>query len=105
MFDFSPKALVTTQDVEMWLGVDSTTIELVEKAKIEFLVNTACEAIQDYCGRIFSVQEYMEVMDGQESDLITTENYPITSITGIALLGQVIDTSYYYVRKDEGAIF
>jgi len=104
-FSFYDKALVSSEEVEMWIGELATSMEAAKKLKIEFLVNSASEAIQDFCNRTFPVSSFSETLDGQGSDLITISQYPIQSVEELSLGGKQLTEQDFYIRKEEGAIF
>lgn len=103
-FDFYDQALLSTEEVEMWLGEEVESIDHLKKKKIEFLVNAASSAIQDYCDRGFNSSLISgEIHDGQGSDLIVLRNYPVQEVTELKLKGMVMEKANYYVTE-QGAI-
>lgn len=74
----SPYALITLQDAKEHLtivGADSDPV-------IEGLVNTATEAIEEFCGeRELVTREALEVHDGDGSNELQLRQYPVTDVS------------------------
>lgn len=87
----------------------STGLTAVEKANVEFLVNSTNDKIVKYINRNLLQTTYTEVLDSSGSDIIFPKEYPINSVTSIKFssvnsgfaTAQALDSDYYGIRDSE----
>lgn len=72
-------ALCTLTEVKNYYGIAKTT----EDALLTVLTERVSQQIETYCDRIFTSAEYTEYYDGDRREFLYTNQYPITSVSGI----------------------
>jgi hypothetical protein len=102
-------AIVTLSDYKTWAGISTST----DDTRLQVLIDSAHAAARRYCGRDLSngfeaatrTQDY--TVNAYELQL---EEFPLTSITSITpigldnTLGNVLDSTEYYVDLDTGIV-
>jgi hypothetical protein len=74
-------ALCTVDEVKAYAGIDTAKTET--KELIQALINRMQDAFESYCDRKFDSQEHTEYQDGYGGQMLFTDQYPITSVSGI----------------------
>ena len=102
-------ALVTLADLKTFMGID--TLDVSQDAIITIFQDAVEQTVINYCDTDFTIQTVTnERHDLQNSDILTPENYPITSVDAVYLgidtsgsNGILLDPTLY--DWDEGAIY
>ncbi len=84
-------SLTTVTTVKEYLGVSGTS----EDALLSRLVDWATDLIHSYCGRIFTEASYDEYYDGDGTEGLLVNQYPISAVTSLEVDGISKDTSAY----------
>ena len=111
-FTFKSNCLIdSTTFSQLVYGVTdgSTGLTAVEKANVEFLVNSTNDKIVKYINRNLIQTTHTEVLDSSGSDVIFPKEYPINSVTSIKFssvnsgfaTAQALDSDYYGIRDSE----
>jgi uncharacterized phiE125 gp8 family phage protein len=94
--------LTSTADVKAWLGITTSADDTVLAA----LVTAVSMWVQNTIGRQIASQTYTEVRHGRNKGALMLNNYPVTSITSIAMNGSAIaarstfGAAGYYLADD-----
>ncbi len=88
-------ALTTPKEVKRFMGTTGSDADIDD----EFiaLINRVSKAMETYCDREFYIQERDETYRGTGGEVMWTDQYPITSISGIWI-------SYYRTWNDNTLI-
>jgi hypothetical protein len=99
--------LLTLSEAKRRVGITDDNNDLL----ILDLINDVSAMIESYCGRHFSVADYVEYQDGAGDDYFFTNEWPINSITSIyndleREFGDttLVDSTYYTFYADEGRV-
>lgn len=94
-------ALLTLDEAKMYLKVDYDE----DDALIEELINQACSVIKRRYGRGFEISDHAdEYHDGENTQYIFLENFPVHSITSLAINDVVINPSDYELSHQMGVV-
>jgi len=95
-----------TTDIKPWLGIDPTDTK--HDATLNVINDAMSQAVINYVEHDFSLKSVEEYQDGNQSDVILTNNIPIQSVSAIYFWtetdgsnGSLIDPSHYQVRETE----
>jgi len=69
--------------VSCLLAANEKTLSGYNCSYLEDLINTASQAIEDYCRRVFVSATYTEYIDGNDSCWLRVKYYPVTTITSV----------------------
>jgi hypothetical protein len=73
-----------------------------DDARLELLITDATSMINEYCGRSFALDTYVEkIKIYSQSGLLRLKNTPIQSITSITYKGVAVDASSYSIDSAE----
>ena len=92
--------LTTVAKVKEYLGVTATS----EDALISRLVDWATDLIHSYCGRIFSEAAYDEYYDGDGTEGLLVNQYPISAVSSVEVNGTSRDASSYALYGQLGLL-
>lgn len=87
-FTFKSNCLITSQEFSnLVYGNDdgSTNLTAVEKAMVEFIVNSVNDKLLKYLDRNIIQANYSEIRDTNGSDMILTKEYPIVSVSSLKI--------------------
>lgn len=73
-------ALATVDEVKRFMSMTGST-DPVEDELIA-LINRISKAMETYCDRKFYIQEWTETYRGDGTEVLTPDQYPITSVSG-----------------------
>lgn len=76
-----PNDLVTLAQAYSWLGITSGS----DDANLQFVISAYSQLIADWCSRTFVVSTFSEVYDGHDNSRLMVRNYPIISISSLAI--------------------
>jgi hypothetical protein len=94
-------ALTTLEEAKAYIKESDPSID----ATIEFLINAASAAIENYCYRKFAEASYAdEEYDGTGIRNLYLKNYPVQSITEIKVDDVILSATEYKVRKESGTV-
>ncbi|MEE6450528.1 head-tail connector protein [Gottfriedia acidiceleris] len=93
-------ALTTLDAVKSYLKIDST--QTYDDDRLIGLINACSTAIEDYCKRKFKEQTLTEDYDGTGTKYLLLDQYPVKSITSVAIEGITLDPSGYKINKKTG---
>ncbi len=93
-------ALTTLEAVKSYLNIDWS--QTVDDEKLEGLINACSTAIEDYCKRKFKEQTLTEEYDGTGNKYLLLDQYPVKSITSVAIDDITIDPTGYKINKKTG---
>lgn len=94
MATLNSNALCSVADVKENLnisGSDTSKDNLITRK-----INQASQAIENYCGRVFKAADYVEEINGTNTDEITLQQRPINSFTSLEYRGTVENISNWY---------
>lgn len=101
-------ALCTREEVKSYMSMTGSNSDI--DSTIKDLCNRLSATIESYCGREFSSAEYTEYHNGYGNVILYTNNYPVTSVSGIWEdtsrdwpVNTEVDSDEYFVN--EGAIY
>lgn len=93
-------SLTTTANVKEYLGISGAS----EDALLGRLANWATDLIHSYCGRIFQEADYDEHYDGDGTDGLLTNQYPVSAVTLLEVDGVSKDASSYALYGQLGLL-
>lgn len=93
-------ALTTVANVKQYLGISGSS----EDALLSRLVDWATDLIHSYCGRIFPEAGYDEYYDGDGTDGLLANQYPISTVTTLEVNGLQKDASAYTLYEQLGLL-
>jgi hypothetical protein len=92
-------------DIKPWLGIDPSNT--THDSNLSIINNAVEKAVLNYCETTFALTSSTDILDGNISDIILTENTPIASVTSLYFnvlpdgsSGALIDPENYKVRTD-----
>lgn len=98
-------ALVSLADTKAHLGIGA--LDTSQDARVERLINTASQLIEDYTDRKLTYQSYDVRRDGRRSDRLVLPEWPVVAITSVwddpawdFQSQTVIDPTEYGVEED-----
>lgn len=95
--------LTTLEAVKSYLKIDLS--QTVDDARLEDLIDACSSAIEDYCERKFTEHTYTaDEYDGTGTKYILLQQFPVKSISSVAVDGTVLDSSEYKVKKTNGTL-
>lgn len=102
-------AIITKEDVKNFLGIAAA--ETSDDGIISSTIDRALAETELYCGRIFAEAVYTEYHDGDGSDSVLVDNFPIVSIASLHddpdreyNADDLIDTDDYVFYANKGKI-
>lgn len=100
-------ALIKLFEVKRRLGINTDDHDLL----LIDLIEDVSSIIETYCGRHFSVADYIEYQDGTGEEYFLTNEWPINSIASIYddpdrtfSSSSLVDTTYYTYYANEGKV-
>ncbi|MFQ5956176.1 MAG: head-tail connector protein [Candidatus Brocadiales bacterium] len=93
-------ALTSAAKVKEYLGVSGTS----EDALLSRLVDWASDLVHSYCGRIFTEASYDEYYDGDGTEGLLANQYPISTVTSLEVDGIQKDVSSYTLYGQLGLL-
>jgi len=90
-----------------------TTKELVSKMTggevkpeevLDEWLDAACEEIDRRTGMSFRQRQFINVIDGDGSDTIFLDCFPVIELHSVEINGSVVQPSYYQINKNTGVI-
>lgn len=100
----SSNALTTLEAVKAYLKLNAAPLSAEEITLLEELINACSTAIENYCGRKFKEQTFDEEYDGTGKNYLLLEQFPVKSISSIAINDVILDPSEYKVKKRNGML-
>jgi len=102
-------ALTTLADIKVFMGIDP--LDTSQDALLTMFKDAIESSVINFCDSDFTIQTVTnERVDGQRSDIIITENFPITDVDAVYVdvmadgsLGILLDPTEY--DWDEGSIY
>lgn len=99
--------IATKEEVKAYLGIADTT----QDALIDLVLPAVIDLITQYCDTDFDeVTKTGEIIDGQNTDVIVLDNFPVTEVIAVYLgvdtkgeNGLLLEDTQYYV-DDDGSI-
>lgn len=81
--------LVSAATAASWIGVPND-------ANLQFAVSAISQLMADWCNRVFTATDLVEVYDGPGGTRMITRNYPIISIASLSVngLAQVVSPGF-----------
>ncbi len=64
-----------------------TAVAAVDDALLDDLVAAASDDLANYCGRNFGITNYTETRDGTGTNVLVLQNWPVTSIDSLSIIG------------------
>ncbi len=92
--------IVTIAEVKDVLRPDTTDYD----TSLERLIKRKQAIAEKYTGRKFEIAEYDEEYDGEESDTIFLNQYPVGKITSLKSNSVLISSDNYKIQKEEGIL-
>lgn len=74
-------ALVTLNDAKTYLSIPLA--DPAFDARVEQLINSASQLIEDHCDRQFRFQTYTTRRDGRRADRLTLEQWPVSEVVNL----------------------
>jgi len=93
-------SLTTVANVKEYLGIVGTS----EDALLNRLKDWATDLIHSYCGRIFTEANYDEYYDGDGTEGLLVNQYPISAVTLLEVDGVSKDASSYALYGQLGLL-
>lgn len=93
-------ALVTLEEVKQWLG-NSTINDLV----LEIYINGISDMILKMIGRNILATDYIENIQGTNTEYLLLKNYPVNSVRSVVIDGMMEMDSTDYEVDNNGIIF
>lgn len=98
-------ALCNLEDIYTYLrredtGSSPSDISL-EEEQWTALILSSQKKIENICNRKFDAADYLEYIDGENSTLLFTEQFPINSLTSITFIAAVDESSTSVVDLDD----
>lgn len=98
-------SLCTLDDVRNYYGIEGVDNE--EDAIIESIINNLSIAVENYIGRNILSRSYTDYYDGYNINKLYTNQYPITSISGVWIDSSwswdndtIVDSDNYRISSD-----
>ncbi|MFQ5863160.1 MAG: head-tail connector protein [Candidatus Brocadiales bacterium] len=92
--------LASVANVKEYLGISGTS----EDALLSRLADWATDLIHSYCGRIFPGASYDEYYDGDGTEGLLANQYPISAVTSLEVNGISKDASTYTLYGQLGLL-
>lgn len=93
-------SLTTVANVKEYLGIAGTS----EDALLNRLKDWATDLIHSYCGRIFTEASYDESYDGDGTEGLLVNQYPVSTVTLLEVSGALKDASSYALYGQLGLL-
>lgn len=91
-------ALTTVERLKQFNGIAEA--DTSQDFKLEFLINSASQEIENILGRKLKKSEYAEKIKGNNRLTIQTANYPLLEVESISVNGSiVVDTDYSFYES------
>jgi len=104
-------ALATLEQLKEYMSIPVDKIDPAKDELLEAFLNRVSARIETYCGRTFASAEYTEYRDGRGLPYIYTNQYPITTVSGIWddydwswADATLISSTFYRVSNDGNSI-
>lgn len=102
-------ALSTVDEIKRFMGITGSTDEVDDE--LAALINRVSKAIETACDREFYIQEHTETYSGDGQEVLTTDHYPITTVSGVWLStsrtwddDSLVTASEYYINRASNGI-
>lgn len=89
--------------VQSWIPIDEVKValdlaasDISQDARLAWVVDGVCRAIEDYCGRTFLAETETELLDGDGEDVILLKS-PIISVTTLINDGTTLTVTTDYL--------
>ncbi|MEL7659604.1 hypothetical protein [Acetobacterium wieringae] len=86
-------ALTTIERLKQFNGIDEA--DTSKDFKLEFLINSASQEIENVLGRKLKKSQYIEKIKGNNRLTIQTKNYPLLDVDSININGSTVNESDY----------
>lgn len=96
------KTIVTLDEMRAFLGIPSE--QTAKDSLIESLLDSFNKVIEDWLGVTMINSQYAEIYDGDGTDTLFLEHYPIVAISSLKLDGEALDSDDYYIYPYKGYI-
>ncbi|MEE9200657.1 MAG: head-tail connector protein [Candidatus Brocadiales bacterium] len=93
-------SLTTVANVKEYLGVSGTS----DDALLSRLVDWSTDLIHSYCRRVFTEASYDEYYDGDGTEGLLVNQFPVSTVTLLEVDGVQKDTSSYLLYGQLGLI-
>lgn len=104
-------ALTTVEAVRIQLDIPLASVDADVTARLENLINTTSESIEQFLERRLNSDTYTETQDGRNSGRLVPRQWPITSITSIHIdferafgADTLVDAGDYSIVDDETTV-
>ena len=74
-------ALCSYDELVRFMGIDNDDDDVIDE--LTALINRVSKSMETYCDRTFYIQEYTETYRGSGVKDLITDQYPVTSVSGI----------------------
>ena len=69
--------------------------ELNYDSQLERMINAVSEQVEAYCGRHFEKADYIELYQGDGTDLLYLKQYPLIAVDAVVVDGETLDVAEY----------
>jgi len=103
--------MITLEDLKIYLGIELA--DTSEDIRLQMFIDWNTVFIENYCNRIFTVKDNIEVFDWHGERILFSKNFPINSITSVKVRESTDFTEWFtetieekdYTFKKEWSIF